>query len=147
MVLMYIDQQVNDFIKEKILKWDFALTLTDMNKEHYHFDADFKTFLMSMIYKMQIIVFINDSKGLILGTDASSFLGFGDPPVRVHPPCHLYLLSYYCPTNQSYTNMINYYMYLAVDCTYHQFSHKHTPICCIHHPIQQLTIMVIAPST
>ena len=37
---------------------------------------------MSMIYKMQIIVHKNDSKGLILGADTEklySFLVLGDP--------------------------------------------------------------------
>ena len=66
---------------------------------------------------MQIILKI-DSKGLILGTVTDklySFLGFGDPSARVHPPCHLYLLSYYCLTNPSYINMFNHYIYLAVD--------------------------------
>ena len=72
---------------------------------------------MSMIYKMKIIVLKNDSNDLILGIDFDklySFLGFGDPVARVHPPCHLYLLSYYCPMNPSYTIMFNH-MYLEVE--------------------------------
>ena len=67
---------------------------------------------------MQIIVIRNDSKGLILGTVTDklySFLEFGDPPARVHPSCHVLLLSYYCPTNPSYTNMFNNHMYLAIE--------------------------------
>ena len=67
---------------------------------------------------MQIIVLKNNSKELILRTDNDklySFLGFGDLPARVHPPCHLYLLYCYCPMNASYTNMFNNYMYLAVE--------------------------------
>ena len=67
---------------------------------------------------MQFIVPKNDSKGMILGTDTEnlySIFELGDPPTRVYPSCHLYLLSYYCPMNLSYTNMFNHYMYLAVE--------------------------------
>ena len=108
------DQEVNDYIKGKIKEWDFGMESTEMNKEYYYFGGDFEVFLMSIIYKVQIIILKNDSKGLILGTDTgnfSSFFGFGDPPARVHPPCPLYLFSYYCATNQSYISMFNHYMY------------------------------------
>ena len=91
---------------------------TAMNKKHFHFGSDFKIFLMSMIFKMQITILKNDLKGLILGTDTDKiycFLGFGDPPARMHPPCHFYLLFSYCPTNPSYTNMFNQYIYMAVE--------------------------------
>ena len=40
-----------------------------MNKEHFLFGGDFEIFLMSIIYKRQIIVIKNGYKGLILGTD------------------------------------------------------------------------------
>ena len=86
-----------------------------MNKEHFHFIGDFKICLMNVIYK---IILKNDLKGLFVGTDTDKlfpFLGFGDPPVKVHPPCHLYLLLYYCPTNTSYTYLFNHYMYFAVE--------------------------------
>ena len=63
---IYVDQEVNDFIKKKIVEWDFAMTSYEMNKKCYHFGGDFEICLMSMIYKMQIIVIKNDSKGLIL---------------------------------------------------------------------------------
>ena len=77
------------------------MVLTEMNKEHFCFGGDFETFLTSMIYKIQINVLKNDLilKGLILGIDTDklhSFLKFGDPPAKVHKPCHLYLHSYYC---------------------------------------------------
>ena len=42
---------------------------TEMNKENYCFGGDFEIFSLSMIYKMQIIVLKNDSKGLTLRTD------------------------------------------------------------------------------
>ena len=73
------------------------MTSTEMNKENYHLGGDFKIFLMSMINKTQNIILKNDSKGLILGTDSDqlfSFLEFGDPTARVHPPCHSYLVYY-----------------------------------------------------
>ena len=66
---------------------------------------------------MQILVVQNDWKCLILGTDTENMypiFELGDPHVRVHPSFHLYLLSYYCPMNPSYTNMLNHYLYLAV---------------------------------
>ena len=93
------------------------MTSTDMNKKHFRFGGDFEIFSMNNIHRMQIIVLKNDSKGLILETDTEklySILELGDPPRRVHPSCHLYLLSYYGPVNPSYTNMLNHYMYLAV---------------------------------
>ena len=40
----YIDQEVNDLIKEKIEKWDFTMASTEMNKEHFHFSGDFEIF-------------------------------------------------------------------------------------------------------
>ena len=50
---------------------------TEMNKENYCFGGDFEIFSLSMIFKMQIIVLKNDSKGLILITDTDySFLEF-----------------------------------------------------------------------
>ena len=107
---IHIDQEVNDFTKEKIDKWDFAMASMEMNMKHLRFGSHFGIFLVSMICKMQIIILKNDPKDLILGTDTDklySFLLFGDPPTRVHPPCRLYLLSYYFPTNPSYTNMFN----------------------------------------
>ena len=69
---------------------------TEMNKEHICFGGDFEIRLMSIIYKMQIIVLKNDLKGLTLGTNTDklySFFQFRGPLTRVHPPCHLYLLS------------------------------------------------------
>ena len=33
----------------------------------------------------------------------------------MHPSCHLYLVSYYCPINPCYENKLNYYIYLAVE--------------------------------
>ena len=39
----------------------------------------------------------------------------GDPPATVHPSCHLYFVSHYCPMNPSYQNEFNHYMYLAVE--------------------------------
>ena len=65
---------------------------------------------------MQIIIVKKDSKRLILGTitdNLYSYLRFGDPPARVHPSCHLYLLSYYCLTYLSYRNVFIHYMYMA----------------------------------
>ena len=114
---MYANQDVNVSIK-KIEEWDFAMASTETNKEHFHFGGDFKVLLMIIIYKMQIIVLKSDAKGLILGTNTDSlysYLGFGGTPARVHLSCHLYLLSYYCPINPSYTNMFNHYMYLALE--------------------------------
>ena len=52
---------------------------------------------------------------MILGTKTDklySFLGFGDPPARMHLLCHMYLLSYFC---SSYTNMFSHHMYLVVE--------------------------------
>ena len=85
---IYANQEVNDFIKEKIDEWDFAMALTEINKEHFRFGGDFEIFLMGTIYKMQIIVLKNDVKALILGTDTDKlypFLEFGNPSTRVHP--------------------------------------------------------------
>ena len=92
---MYADQAVNDFTTETKEEWDFTMTSSEMNKKHFFVGGDFEIFLMSMIYKMKIIVLQSDSKGIILGTDTDklySFLGFRDSPARVYPPCHLYLL-------------------------------------------------------
>ena len=114
---IYAGQKVKDFIKEKRYEWDFVMTFTEMNNEHCCFGGGYGIFLISMINKMQIIVVKNDLKNLIVGTENDklySFLGYGDPPARVHPPCHLYLLSYYCLTNPSFTNMFNHIMYVAV---------------------------------
>ena len=49
----------------------------EMNKEHFYFH-DFKIFLISIIYKMQIIVLKNDIKGLILRTDTDKLYPFLD---------------------------------------------------------------------
>ena len=90
---------------------------TKMNNEHYCFGGDFEILLMSIIYKMQIVVLKNDTKGQILCTDTKklySIFELGDPPPRVHPPCHLYLLSYNCPMNPSYTKMFIHSMYLQL---------------------------------
>ena len=109
----YATQGVDEFIKEKIEEWDFAMILTEMNKKHELFGGDFEILLMSIIYKMPIIIFQNDSKGLLMVTNTESLYftyGSGDPPARVHPTCHLYLLSYYCPMNPSYQNEFNHYL-------------------------------------
>ena len=66
---------------------------------------------------MPIAIFQNDSKGLLVVTNTESLYStyeLRDPPARVHPICHLYCLSYYCPMNSSYQNQFNNYMYLAV---------------------------------
>ena len=84
-----------NFIKEKIDEWDFVMTLTEMNKEHELFGGNFEILLMSIIYKMIINIFQNDSKGLILVTNTESLYStyeLGDSSARVHPSCHLYLL-------------------------------------------------------
>ena len=55
------------------------MTSAEMNKEHFCFGGDFEIFLMSMIYKMQIIFLKNDLKDLVLGINTHelySFLGF-----------------------------------------------------------------------
>ena len=54
----YATQRVDEFIKENKIEWDFAMTLTEMNKEHYLFGGDFKILLMSIIYNMPIIIFM-----------------------------------------------------------------------------------------
>ena len=54
---LYATQGVDEFIKEKIKEWDFAMTLTEMNKEHELFGGYFEILLMSFIYKMPIIIF------------------------------------------------------------------------------------------
>ena len=74
---IYVNQEVNDFIKEKIEEWYFAMASMEMNKEHFYFH-DFKIFLISIIYKMQIIVLKNDIKGLILRTDTDKLYPFLD---------------------------------------------------------------------
>ena len=84
-----------NFIKEKIDEWDFVMTLTEMNKEHELFGGNFEILLMSIIYKMIINIFQNDSKGLILVTNTESLYStyeLGDSSARVRPSCHLYLL-------------------------------------------------------
>ena len=81
------------------------MTATEMNKEHELFGDDFEILLMSIIYEMPIIIFQNDSKGLFMVTNTESLYStfeLGDPPARVHPTSHLYLLFYYCPMNPSY---------------------------------------------
>ena len=70
---IYADLEVDEFIKEKIEEWEFVMTLTEINKEHKLFGGNFKIFLMSIIYKMQIIVLQDESKGLILGTNTEIF--------------------------------------------------------------------------
>ena len=70
---IYADLEVDEFIKEKIEDWEFVMTLTEINKEHKRFGGNFKIFLMSIIYKMQIIVLQDESKGLILGTNTEIF--------------------------------------------------------------------------
>ena len=67
-IAIFVDQKVNEFIKKKIDEWDFVMVSMEMNKEHFHFGVVFEIFLVSMIYKMQINVPKNYSKGLILGT-------------------------------------------------------------------------------
>ena len=113
----YAKQEVDDFIKEKIEELDFAMTLMEMKKEHFGYGGNSKYFNKHH-QKMQIIILKNDSKDLILGNNNEklySIFEWGDPPTRVHPSCHLYLLSYYCSLNASYTNMFNNYMHLAVE--------------------------------
>ena len=61
-------QGVDEFIKDKIVEWDFMMTLTEMNKEHQRFCGDFEILLMSIIHKMPIIIFQNDSKCLLMVT-------------------------------------------------------------------------------
>ena len=113
----YTTEEFDESIKEKIVEWDFAMTMTEMNKEHKLFGGDFEILLMSINYKMPIIIFQNDSKGWLLVTNTESFYStyeLGDPPARVQAICNLYLLSYYCPMNPSFQNEFNHYMYLAV---------------------------------
>ena len=91
---------------------------TEMTKEHFHFCIDLELFSMNMSNKMQTVVHRINLIGLILGTGNDklySLLGFGDPPGRVYPPCQLYIHSYFCLNNPSYTNMFNHYMYLEVE--------------------------------
>ena len=81
------------------------MTLTEMNQEHELFGGDFEILLMSIIYKMTIIIFPNDSKGMLMVTKTESLYSTyesGDPPSREHPTCHMYLLSYQCSLNPSY---------------------------------------------
>ena len=101
--LSYMQIKMSMFIKEKMV-WDSAMELTKRSRSIFVLD------------KMQIIFHVNDSKFFIMGTDSHklySFLGFGDPLARVHPSCHLYLLSYFHPMNLSNTNMFNHYMYFV----------------------------------
>ena len=96
------------------------MTATEMNKEHELFDGDFEILLMSIIYKMPIIIFQNNFKGLLMVTNAESLYStyeLGDSPTRVHPTCHLYLFSYYSQMNPSYQNEFNHYIYQAVEDT------------------------------
>ena len=84
----YTTQEVDEFIKEKIEERDFAMTLTEMNKEYELFGSDFEILLVSIMYKMPIIIFQNDSKGLLMATNTESLHSIyelGDPPARVHP--------------------------------------------------------------
>ena len=107
-------QGVKEFIEEKIDESDFAMTLTEMNKKHTLFGSDFRLFLMSIIYKMPIIIFQNDSKGLLMVINSNSLYSvyeLRDPPARVHPTCHLYLLSYYCLMHPSNQNEFNHYIW------------------------------------
>ena len=53
---MYANQKVDDFIKEKIEEWDFVMVSIEMNNIHFRFGGDFEMFLMSIIYKRQIVV-------------------------------------------------------------------------------------------
>ena len=90
----------------------------EMNKEYVCFVGNFEMFLMSIIYKMQIMSLKNDSKGLILGTNTEklySIFEFGAPQTKLHLSCHLYLLSSYCSMYPSYKNMFDHYTYLAVE--------------------------------
>ena len=62
--------------------------------------------------------FQKNSKGQLMLTNTENFYStyeLGDPPATVHPSCHLYFVSHYCPMNPSYQNEFNHYMYLAVD--------------------------------
>ena len=34
---VYINQEVDDFVKQKLEEWDFAMATTKMNKEHFRF--------------------------------------------------------------------------------------------------------------
>ena len=93
------------------------MALIVMIKEPEFFGGEFEMLFMSIICKMQIIVLINDSKSLIIKTDTENmypFFELEDHPIKMHPSCHLYLLSYNCPMNPSYTNMLTHYMFLAV---------------------------------
>ena len=44
---IHADQEVNDFIKEKIEEWDFEIASIEV-MEHYCFCGDFEIFLVSM---------------------------------------------------------------------------------------------------
>ena len=88
------------------------MILTEMNKEHKLFGGDFEIFLMSIIYKIPIIIFQNDCKGLLMATNTESLYStyeLGDPQARVHPTCHLYLVSYFFPINPSNQNEFYHY--------------------------------------
>ena len=101
----YANEGVDEFIKENVAEWDFAMTATEMNKKHEVFGGHFEILILSIIYEMPIIIFQNDFKGLLMITNTESLHStfvFGDPPARVHPTCHLHLLSYYCPINSVY---------------------------------------------
>ena len=78
----YATEGVDEFIKEKIAEWDFAMTVTEMNKENELFGSDFEISLISIIYKMPIIIFQNESKGLLVVTNTESLYStfeLGDP--------------------------------------------------------------------
>ena len=50
-------KEVMNSTKKKIEKWDIAMILTEMNKEHELFDVDFEIFLISIIHKMPLLIF------------------------------------------------------------------------------------------
>ena len=97
----YHSNEANEFIESQREEWELAW---QQKKRIKILGGGLKFLLMSMLYKMQTIVNVNNTLGLILGTDANkmnSLLALGEPPARVHPPYHLHLSSYYCSTNQS----------------------------------------------
>ena len=60
---------------------------TKMNMDYIHFGGDEEILLMSIIYKMQIILIQNDSKGLILETDTEKLYSvFESPILPLIPP-------------------------------------------------------------
>ena len=67
---------VNGYIESKEEEWNLAMASTEMKQKHHHFGGGFETFLISMLYKMQIIFLVNKSMGLILGNDTNGFFPF-----------------------------------------------------------------------